>query len=85
MTNGQFKRFGYYFWNNKIVNIVFIPKLCLKTPFEDYRTMPVDDLRDIFGNFPIMKANQALVDNHPFAVSWVSAEDDIVAKIKVVK
>ncbi len=57
MTNGQFKRFGYYFWNNKIVNIVFIPKLCLKTPFEVYRTMMVDGLKDNFGYFLIVKAN----------------------------
>ncbi len=40
--------------------------------------MMVVVLKDKFGNFPILKTNLSLVENQPFTVSFVDAEDHII-------
>ncbi len=63
MENGPLKRICYSYLNNEVINNSFLPKLCLATPFEGYRNMMSEDLKNDFSNFPIMKTNQSLGDN----------------------
>ncbi len=81
MENGPLKRVSFSYLNSEVVKIVFVPKIWLKTPFEGYITMMIENLVNDFGIFPIVKANQSLGGNQPFVVSHENTEDNIFNKV----
>ncbi len=71
MENGPFREISSSYLNNEVYYKVFVPRIRLKRPCKDYGDMSPENLKNDSSNIPIVKSNQPLKNNQPFAVPFV--------------
>ncbi len=61
-------------WDEKIVNLAIVSKICLKHPCEEYSTMSLSESERHLSNLPWVAKNWGLNRYQHLAVSFVNAD-----------
>ncbi len=69
------------YMNGEVANQVIMPRVCLKSPCEEYTTMEISILNIHFGNLPKVNPTISLNDTQPLTVSFINANNDIVVNL----
>ncbi len=78
MENGSFTQNGFSCFNNEVVNLMLVCKICSQTSYKDYADNTLNNIENNSSNISIVNTNLPLGHSQPFAVSFFKADDDII-------